>query len=101
MKKTRTEKKNYNKTWGPYKSALVAAPAATAARRVNWKIGKIYYMNLLRLFYFSIAAAAIEKGRSRRGFLLRPFFYCGGRRRPHLSPQQSFCAAIEAVLYDP
>ena len=38
---------------GPYKSALVAAPAATAARRVNWKIGKIYY--------FSTAAAAIEK----------------------------------------
>ena len=29
---------------GPYKSALVAAPAATAARRVNWKIGKIYYI---------------------------------------------------------
>ena len=31
---------------GPYKSALVAAPAATAARRVNWK----------NLLYFSIAA---------------------------------------------
>ena len=27
--------------------------------------------------------------------------YCGGHRRPHLSPKQSFCAAIEALLYDP
>ena len=29
--------------WVPYKSALVVAPAAIAARRVNWKIEKIYY----------------------------------------------------------
>ena len=28
---------------GPYKTALTAAPAAIAARRVDWKIEKIYY----------------------------------------------------------
>ena len=36
--------KNGLLTLGPYKSALVAAPGATAARRVNLKIGKIYYI---------------------------------------------------------
>ena len=39
----------------------------------------------------STAAAAIEKGRSRRGFLLRRPYCggCGGRRGPHQLPHQS------------
>ena len=33
---------------GPYNSALVAAPAAIAARLVNWKIDKIYYTSRVK-----------------------------------------------------
>ena len=73
---------------GPYKSALVAAPGGYCGA------------TLLRLFYFSIAAAAIEKGSSGRGFLLRPFSTAaaaGGRNSCRTS--QNF-AAIGALLYN-
>ena len=79
---------------GQYKSALVVAPAATAARRVNCKFGKIYYTLRVKTCRNRTHAAIEENAcHKRKGPLLR-------RRNRRAAVEEQSCVLFYVVFFD-